>query len=265
MTGERLDELHIPMMVEPQQLALRHAVHGLGRSARRRHDRHLGGGPRPHRPGARSTRRRGRTTSSMPGHMFPLRAREGGVLVRAGQTEATVDLCKLAGLYPAGVLCEIMNADGTMARLPDLKRFAQAPRSQDHQRHADDQVPPAQGEARPPRRRDRAADASSATWKCIAYKALTDPDEHVAFVFGDVRGDEPVLVRVHGQCVTGDVFGSQRCDCGEQLRLAPADDSAEGRGVFVYMRQEGRGIGLHNKLQAPTTCRTAAWTRSRPT
>jgi 3,4-dihydroxy 2-butanone 4-phosphate synthase/GTP cyclohydrolase II len=185
----------------------------------------------------------------MPGHLFPLRARDGGVLVRAGQTEATVDLCKLAGLHPAGVLCEIMRSDGTMARLPDLKRFAQRHHlkivsvadliayRQRHeklvQRVTETVIPTVQG-----------------TWKAIAYRSTIDPEEHVALVMGDIEGDGPVLVRVHSQCVTGDVFGSMRCDCGEQLEKAMQLIADEGRGVIVYMRQEGRGIGFHNKLRA---------------
>jgi 3,4-dihydroxy 2-butanone 4-phosphate synthase/GTP cyclohydrolase II len=185
----------------------------------------------------------------MPGHLFPLRAREGGVLVRAGQTEAVVDLCKLAGLYPAGMLCEIMRPDGEMARLPDHKKFAQkhhlkiitveqliAYRLQHEKlvrRVAETVLPTAHG-----------------TWKAIAYKSVIDPDEHVALVMGDIQGPDPVLVRMHSQCVTGDVFGSLRCDCGEQLDRAMAMIAKEGRGVVVYMRQEGRGIGFHNKLMA---------------
>ena len=185
----------------------------------------------------------------MPGHLFPLRARDGGVLVRAGQTEGVVDLCKLAGLTPAGVLCEIMRSDGSMARLPDLKRFAQRHQlkivtveqlityRQRHeklvQRVAETGIPTADG-----------------TWRAIAYRSMTDADEHVAFVMGDIEGGSPVLVRMHSQCVTGDVFHSLRCDCGEQLQKAMEMIAAEGRGVVVYMRQEGRGIGFHNKLRA---------------
>jgi len=184
----------------------------------------------------------------MPGHLFPLRAREGGVLVRAGQTEAVVDLCKLAGLTPAGVLCEIMRTDGTMARLPDLRRFAQRHKlkiltveeliayRQRHeklvQRVTATQIPTAHG-----------------AWRAIAYHSTIDPDEHIALVLGDIDGS-PVLVRMHSQCVTGDVFHSLRCDCGEQLEKAMSMIAAEGRGVVVYMRQEGRGIGFHNKLRA---------------
>jgi 3,4-dihydroxy 2-butanone 4-phosphate synthase/GTP cyclohydrolase II len=185
----------------------------------------------------------------MPGHMFPLRARDGGVLVRAGQTEAVVDLCKLAGLYPAGVLCEIMKADGEMARLPDLRRFASrhglkiisvnqliAYRQRKEklvQRVAETVLPTEHGE-----------------WNVVAYRSAIDPDEHVALVMGDVANGEPALVRVHSQCLTGDVFGSQRCDCGAQLESAMRMIADAGRGVVVYMRQEGRGIGLHNKLRA---------------
>ena len=185
----------------------------------------------------------------MPGHMFPLRAREGGVLVRAGQTEAIVDLCRLAGLYPSAVCCEMMNADGTMSRLPNLKRFATrhkvkiisvdqliAYRKQKErliERVAETVIPTQYGE-----------------WKTIAYKSAIDADEHIALVMGDVADSGPVLVRVHSQCLTSDVFGSLRCDCGEQLETAMSMIAKEGRGVIVYMRQEGRGIGLHNKLRA---------------
>jgi 3,4-dihydroxy 2-butanone 4-phosphate synthase/GTP cyclohydrolase II len=185
----------------------------------------------------------------MPGHLFPLRARDGGVLVRAGQTEAVVDLCKMAGLYPAGVLCEIMRADGTMARLPDLKRFAQ--------RHHLKIISVAQLIAYR-QRHDKLVSRVTETiiptahgsWRAIAYKSDIDADEHVALVMGDVDNGEPVLVRMHSQCVTGDVFHSMRCDCGEQLEKAMQLIGDEGRGVIVYMRQEGRGIGFHNKLRA---------------
>jgi len=185
----------------------------------------------------------------MPGHMFPLRARDGGVLVRAGQTEATIDLCRLAGLYPAAVLCEIMKADGTMARLPHLKRFAS--------RHRLKMISVNElisYRLRNEKLVERVAETVLPTefgeWKVIAYRSVIDPDEHVALVLGDISGPEPVLVRMHSQCVTGDVFGSLRCDCGEQLRESMRRISKEKRGVVVYMRQEGRGIGFHNKLRA---------------
>ncbi len=185
----------------------------------------------------------------MPGHLFPLKAREGGVLVRAGQTEAVVDLSRLSGLYPAGVLCEIMRADGTMARLPDLKRFGQRhdikiisveqiiAHRQKHEKLVE-------------RVTETVLPTANGSWQAIAYRSIVDPDEHVALVLGDISGDSPVLVRMHSQCVTGDVFHSKRCDCGEQLENAMRMISDEGRGVVVYMRQEGRGIGFHNKLRA---------------
>ena len=184
-----------------------------------------------------------------PGHMFPLRAQEGGVLVRAGQTEAIVDLARMAGLQPAGVVCEIMNDDGTMARRPELEAIA-APHGiniisvaqiiayrleHEHlvQKVAEARLPTAYGEAR-----------------AVAYRSDVDSAEHVALVFGDVKTAEPVLVRVHSECLTGDVFGSLRCDCGIQRDMAIKAIAEEGRGVFLYMRQEGRGIGLHNKIRA---------------
>src|SRR4029079_13311064 len=171
----------------------------------------------------------------MPGHLFPLRAREGGVLVRAGQTEAAVDLAKLSGLYPAGVLCEIMRSDGTMARLPDLKKFGQ--------RHGIKIISVEQLIAYR-QRHDKLVQRVTETviptgygiWKAIAYRSSIDPDEHVAFVMGDIDSPDPILVRMHSQCVTGDVFGSMRCDCGEQLEKSMELIAAEGRGVVVYMR-----------------------------
>jgi len=184
-----------------------------------------------------------------PGHMFPLRAREGGVMVRAGHTEAIVDLVRLAGLYPAGVICEILNEDGSMARLPQLAVMAEkygikivtvADLIVYRRRHeklvhrvAEAKLPTKYGE-----------------FTAIAYKSDIDPNEHVALVMGDISTEEPVLVRVHSECVTGDIFGSLRCDCGEQIALAMQSIAEEGRGVFLYMRQEGRGIGFHNKIRA---------------
>ena len=184
-----------------------------------------------------------------PGHIFPILAREGGVLVRAGHTEATVDLARLAGLYPAGVCCEIMNEDGTMARLPQLEtiagkfnlKIASIADLIEYRRHHDNMV-------------QKVAEAVLPTkygeFKVMAYKSEIDTDEHVALVMGDISGETPVLVRVHSECLTGDVLGSLRCDCGEQLDMAMKEIAKEGRGVFLYMRQEGRGIGLHNKIRA---------------
>ena len=186
---------------------------------------------------------------AQPGHIFPIRAREGGVLVRAGHTEAIVDLARLAGLYPAGVICEIMDEDGTMARLPQLEEMASkfalkivtitdliAYRLRHEklvQRVTEAKLPTTYGE-----------------FTAVAYKSVVDAAEHVALVKGDISNDEPVLVRVHSECLTGDVFGSLRCDCGAQIEMALQSIAKEDRGVFLYMRQEGRGIGFHNKLCA---------------
>jgi len=248
VTGERLDELQIPMMVSNNTSNFGtaftvsvEAKHGTstGISAADRAQTVkviIDPGTRP-------------KDLVMPGHMFPLRARDGGVLVRAGQTEATVDLARLAGLYPAGVCCEIMNEDGTMARLPQLEVIAEkfglkivsvadliAYRFRHEKlvnRVAEARLPTPYGE-----------------FKVIAYRSQADPDEHLALVMGDVATDDPVLIRVHSQCLTGDVFHSLRCDCGEQVQMAMQKISAEGRGVILYMRQEGRGIGIHNKIKA---------------
>ncbi|MCY4638868.1 MAG: bifunctional 3,4-dihydroxy-2-butanone-4-phosphate synthase/GTP cyclohydrolase II [Chloroflexi bacterium] len=184
-----------------------------------------------------------------PGHIFPLRARTGGVLVRAGQTEASVDLCRLAGLEPAAVICEVMRSDGEMARMPDLKRFAR--------RHDLGIITVAEIIAyrmENERLIERVDEAILPTafgeFRAIAFRTLIDQKEHIALVMGEIEADTPVLVRVHDQCVTGDAFGSQRCDCGEQLDFAMQTIASAGHGVFLYMDQEGRGIGLHNKIRA---------------
>jgi len=184
-----------------------------------------------------------------PGHVFPIRAREGGVLVRAGHTEAIVDLSKLAGCYPAGIICEIMDEDGHMARLPELEAIAEkyslkiiSITELIAYRHRHEKLVQKVTEAKLP--------TKYGEFVAVAYKSIVDPAEHIALVKGDVSGDEAVLVRVHSECLTGDVFGSLRCDCGEQIKLAMERISEEGKGVFLYMRQEGRGIGFHNKLRA---------------
>src|SRR5438034_2178618 len=184
-----------------------------------------------------------------PGHVFPLRARDGGVLVRAGQTEAAVDLARLAGLAPAGVVCEIMNEDGTMARVDDLIPYIA--------RHALNMITVADlVEYRRGTEKlvERTAEVHLPTeygeFTAVAYKETLTGRPHVALVHGDVAGAEDVLVRVHSECLTGDVFHSLRCDCGEQLDLALRRIAAEERGVLLYMAQEGRGIGLLNKLKA---------------
>jgi 3,4-dihydroxy 2-butanone 4-phosphate synthase/GTP cyclohydrolase II len=184
-----------------------------------------------------------------PGHVFPLRARPGGVLQRVGQTEASVDLARLAGLYPAGVICEILSADGTMARRPELERFAAT--------HGLSFITVAQlvgYRLATERLVHRVAQARLPTpfgeFRIIGYRNDVDSAEHVALVFGDVQGKPSVLVRMHSKCLTGDVFGSGRCDCGWQLHSAMRMIAEEGSGVVVYLDQEGRGIGLVNKLKA---------------
>ncbi|HNW91294.1 MAG TPA: bifunctional 3,4-dihydroxy-2-butanone-4-phosphate synthase/GTP cyclohydrolase II [bacterium] len=183
-----------------------------------------------------------------PGHIFPIAARPGGVLERAGHTEAAVDLMKLAGLQPAGVICEVMNADGTMARLPQLHDLART-----HQLPLITVREIIAHRCRTETMVDRVASARMPTkwgeFTIVAYRARRDGKEHVALVRGDIAGKANVLVRVHSQCLTGDLFGSQRCDCGGQLDLAMQRIAAEG-GVLLYLCQEGRGIGLANKIRA---------------
>ncbi len=187
---------------------------------------------------------------SKPGHTLPLRAVEGGVLRRAGHTEAAVDLCRLAGLYPAGVICEVLNDDGTMARLPDLERFAE--------RHEIKIVAikdliayRRRNEKLVARRVSTPLPIGGRTWMAHAYEDLVTHEVHLALVLGEIEPDRPVLLRAHSCCLTGDVFGSMRCDCGPQLKKAMQMIAEEGRGVVLYIgNHEGRGIGLINKLRA---------------
>ena len=184
-----------------------------------------------------------------PGHLFPLRYHPGGVLARPGHTEAIVDLCNLAGMYPAGIVCEMMNEDGSMSRLPELEEFAEGhdlkilsiAQLVAHRRH-NERLIERVAETRLPTRYGE--------FKAIAYRSYFDQGEHLALTTGEWKPDEPVLVRIHSECLTGDVFGSLRCDCGEQVELALKTLAEEGQGVMLYMRQEGRGIGLHNKIKA---------------
>jgi 3,4-dihydroxy 2-butanone 4-phosphate synthase/GTP cyclohydrolase II len=184
-----------------------------------------------------------------PGHMFPLRARDGGVLVRAGQTEAAVDLARIAGLYPAGVICEIMNPDGTMARVPELTKFAKKHKLLmitvadliQYRMRTEGLVRRVAGAALPTDHGD---------FRVLAYESMIDRETHVALVMGEIGDGEHVLVRVHSRCLTGDVFHSARCDCGPQLDSAMTKIASEGRGVLLYLNQEGRGIGLSNKIRA---------------
>lgn len=184
-----------------------------------------------------------------PGHIFPLKAREGGVLVRAGHTEGAVDLARLAGMEPAGVICEIMNEDGTMARVPDLMEFVEKHdlkiitiKDLIHFRRQREKLVEKVESIRLP--------TDYGDFRAVGYRSLLDGQDHIALVKGEVDDGSPVLVRVHSECLTGDVFHSRRCDCGDQLAAALEKIELEGRGVLLYMRQEGRGIGLMNKLKA---------------
>lgn len=184
-----------------------------------------------------------------PGHVFPLRAKPGGVLQRAGQTEGSVDLARLAGLYPAGVICEIMNDDGTMARVPQLMEF-----SKRHNLKIVTIKDLIQYRMRTERFVKRVATVQMPTdygdFIAVAFSNDVDPNIHIALVKGEIKPEDSILVRVHSECLTGDVFGSKRCDCGEQLHRAMEMISKEGKGIILYMRQEGRGIGIANKLRA---------------
>ena len=184
-----------------------------------------------------------------PGHMFPLRARDGGVLVRAGQTEAAVDLARIAGLHPAGVICEIMNDDGTMARVPQLRRFAR--------RHKMPMITIAdliKYRMRNERLVRQVASSKLPTdygdFELVAFESIVNGETHVALVRGEIGDGDDVLVRVHSRCLTGEVFHSARCDCGPQLNAAMERIATEGRGILLYLNQEGRGIGLTNKIRA---------------
>ena len=247
--GERLDELNMPLMVDGGNTARHGTAFTVSVDYRKGTTTGISAHDRAvtvraiidpdSRPG----------DFDRPGHLFPLRYHEGGVLVRAGHTEAIVDLARMAGLYPAGVVCEIMNPDGTMARSPTLEKFsteldvkivsiAQIIAYRRHHEKLIEKV----AEARLP--------TVHGDFQIVAYKSTVEPGEHLALVMGQWEPDEPIIVRIHSECLTGDVFGSLRCDCGEQMRQALDIIGKEGKGVLLYMRQEGRGIGLHNKIRA---------------
>ncbi len=249
MMGDRLEELDLPLMVANNTESHRTAFTV---SVDYRHDTTTG----------ISAADRSATINAMidpatrpkdlarPGHIFPLRYREGGVLKRAGHTEAAVDLARMAGLYPAGVLCELVNDDGTMSRVPDLEEFCaehgllmiSIAALVRHRR---------QGEKLVRRMAEARIPTEWGDFTCYAFESLIDGEHHLAMVRGDVQGKENVLVRVHSECLTGDVFGSLRCDCGSQLDSAMQLIADEGSGVVVYLRgHEGRGIGISNKLLA---------------
>jgi 3,4-dihydroxy 2-butanone 4-phosphate synthase/GTP cyclohydrolase II len=248
MTGERLDQLEVPLMVEKNTttfntafcvtIEARHNV-STGISASDRANTVLTAIDPATRP----------SDLARPGHMFPLRARDGGVMVRAGQTEAAVDLARIAGLYPAGVICVIMNEDGTMAGVPELTKFAR--------KHGLLMITIAdliKYRMSTERLVKRIATADLPTehgaFKIYAFENQLDNETHVALVRGDIGDGRDVLVRGHSKCLTGDVFHSARCDCGPQLETAMARIAEEGRGVLLYLNQEGRGIGLANKIRA---------------
>lgn len=248
LTTERIEELNIPMMVEnntaPFQTAFTVSIEAkknvtTGISAADRASTVLAAVDPNTRP----------QDLARPGHMFPLRAREGGVLKRTGQTEAGVDLARLAGFYPAAVICEIMNEDGTMARLPQLEKFSK--------KHGIKMITIAdliEYRMKHEKLIEKVAEATLPTpygeFQASVYQSSITKEEHLALTMGKIIPDEQVLVRVHSECVTGDVFHSLRCDCGQQLNKALEMIGNEKRGVLLYMRQEGRGIGLMNKIKA---------------
>lgn len=249
MTGEKIDSLGLPMMVDnntsPFQTGFTVSIEArcgvtTGISAADRAttiQTAIAGNARP-------------TDLVRPGHIFPLRAKDGGVIVRAGQTEGSVDLARLAGLTPAGVICEIMDDDGTMARMPTLEKFSE--------KHgigictiADLIAYRMRTESFVKRVAETAIPTSVAgDFKIIVFENDVDDFQHIAMVKGEIDSNKPILVRVHSECLTGDIFGSLRCDCGEQLKKAMIQIEKEGCGVLLYIRQEGRGIGLINKLKA---------------
>ena len=250
MTRPRLEDLHIPLMVRESNNTARYGTaFTVSIDARHGITTGISAYDRAYTVQVAIDHSSTPEDLAMPGHIFPLRAVDGGVMVRAGQTEAAVDLSRLAGLYPAGVICEIMNDDGTMARLPQLEvmsvqhgikiiSVAELIRYRwTHEtlirREAHTEMPSMYG-----------------TFTAISYESLITGEHHVALVKGNISGDEPVSVRMHSECLTGEAFGSLRCDCGEQLTRSMQMIEEAGRGVVVYLRQEGRGIGLHNKLRA---------------
>jgi len=248
MTGRRLDELDVPLMVS-QNTARFDTAFCVSIEAKGRTSTGISAADRAATVLAAIDPTTTPADLARPGHMFPLRARDGGVLVRAGQTEAAVDLARIAGMYPAGVICEIMNKDGTMARVPQLARFART--------HGLLMITIAdliRYRMRTERLVTRVASARLPTeWGDFViqgYEGLIDGETHVALVRGEVGDGHDVMVRVHSKCLTGDVFHSARCDCGRQLQAAMRRIADEGRGVFLYLNQEGRGIGLANKLRA---------------
>ena len=248
MTGDRLDELEIPLQVNKNTTPL-HTAFTVSIEARRGISTGISAADRAVTIRAAIDPATKPTDLARPGHMFPLRARDGGVLVRAGQTEAAVDLARIAGLYPAGVICEIMSKDGTMARVPELTKFAKKHKllmitvaDLIRYRMRTESMVRMVAVANLP--------TSYGNFRIHGFESVIDGETHVALVAGDIGDGEGVMVRVHSKCLTGDVFHSERCDCGGQRDAAMQRIGAEGRGVLVYLNQEGRGIGLVNKIRA---------------
>ncbi len=248
MTGERLAELQVPLMVDDNS-SMFNTAFCVSIEARDGVSTGISAADRAATVMAAIDPKTTPKDLVRPGHMFPLRAETGGVLRRAGQTEAAVDLARIAGLYPAGVICEIMNEDGSMARVPELALFAA-----EHDINMVNIADLIRYRLGTERFVKRAASPKLPTlfgdFTLHAYQNELDNKIHLALVMGEVAGDEPVLVRVHSECLTGDAFFSARCDCGPQLQTAMQRIAEEGRGIIVYLRQEGRGIGLVNKLKA---------------
>ncbi len=249
LTEDRADHLDLPLMVKDNSSSFGTAF-TISIEARRGVTTGISAADRAHTIQVAIADQAEAGDLARPGHVFPLRAKKGGVLVRAGQTEGSVDLSRLAGLKPAGVICEIMNDDGTMARMPQLREFAD--------KHGLLIVTIADLVAYRMRKEllvRRAAETAlpsqyGGEFTAIVYDNDVDQAQHMALVKGEIDTSKPVLVRVHSECLTGDVFGSERCDCGDQLHMAMRMIADHGSGVVLYMRQEGRGIGLVNKLKA---------------
>ncbi len=249
LTEDRADHLGLPLMVQENSSSFGTAF-TISIEARRGVTTGISAADRAHTIRVAIGDETTANDLARPGHVFPLRAKKGGVMVRAGQTEGSVDLSRMAGLKPAGVICEIMNDDGTMARMPELREFAL--------KHQLKIVTIADMVAYRMRKElliTRAAETRLPTrdggeFNAVVYDNEVDSSQHLALYKGDIKPDEPILVRVHSECLTGDVFGSERCDCGDQLHTSMRIIEEEGRGVVLYMRQEGRGIGLVNKLKA---------------
>ncbi|HUE85632.1 MAG TPA: bifunctional 3,4-dihydroxy-2-butanone-4-phosphate synthase/GTP cyclohydrolase II [Vicinamibacterales bacterium] len=248
MTGERLDELEVPLQVDKNTTPL-HTAFTVSIEARRGISTGISAADRAATVRAAIDPATKPSDLARPGHMFPLRARDGGVLVRAGQTEAAVDLARIAGLYPAGVICEIMSKDGTMARVPELTKFARRHKllmitvaDLIRYRMRTESMVRMVAVANLP--------TSYGNFRIHGFESGIDGETHVALVAGDIGDGEGVMVRVHSKCLTGDVFHSERCDCGAQRDAAMQRIGAEGRGILLYLNQEGRGIGLVNKIRA---------------